>query len=46
MKLTISVLKQIIKEEITNIKEATPRTKNKGVITYNVSPKYEITFIQ
>ena len=41
MKLTISVLKQIIKEEITNIKEATPRTKNKGVITYNVSPKYE-----
>ena len=42
MKLTRETLKQLIKEELGAIKEmATPHTKNKGIITYNVGPKYE-----
>ena len=35
MKLTTERLKKLIREEIENIKEATPSTKNKGNIDYN-----------
>ena len=35
MKLTTERLKKLIREEIENIKEATPSTKNKGTMDYN-----------
>ncbi len=41
MKLTTKLLKNLIKEELKSMNEATPHTKNQGVLTaYRVSQKY------